>query len=102
MKTGIEILARELGAGTFDKSCSAKERTILRIFIAQSRIKASRTAQVKDYINFGTANGWTETPDLVKRCVAKKHSPGQIGIGKCLTEVKCELCRYKYTIDSSD
>ena len=55
-----------------------------------------------DYINFGTANGWLETPELVKRCVAKKHSPKQTGVGRCMTEVKCGLCKYKYLIDSSD
>lgn len=56
----------------------------------------------EDYIDFGQANSWFETPELVKRCVARKHSPKQTGVGRCLTEVKCELCRYKYLIDSSD
>lgn len=55
-----------------------------------------------DYIDLGTANGWIATPELVKKCTAKKHSPKQTGVGRCLTEVKCELCRYKYLIDSSD
>lgn len=54
------------------------------------------------FIDFGMANSWPETPDLVKRCVEKKHSPKQTGVGKCLTEVKCGLCMYKYLIDSSD
>ena len=54
------------------------------------------------FVDLGTANGWIETPDLIKHCVEKKHSPKQTGVGKCLTEVKCGICMYKYLIDSSD
>lgn len=100
MKTAIDILARELGAGTFDESCSIDERRLMRLLVQEQFSKQLKAGT--DYIDFGTANGWLETPELVKRCVGKKHSPKQTGIGRCLTEVKCELCRYKYTVDSSD
>lgn len=54
------------------------------------------------FTNLGTANGWHETPKIIKLCIEKKHSPKQTGIGRCLTEVTCKLCKYKYLIDSSD
>lgn len=91
MKAITDILARELRNGTFDEVCSVDERRSLRQFVSEN-----------GYKNFGTANSWLETPDLIKSCVAKKHSPKQTGIGRCLTEVKCDVCRYIYVIDSSD
>lgn len=100
MKTATDILARELGTGTFDKNCSADERMLVRLFIQDQQSKELETGS--NFIDFGAANGWTEPPELVKRCVARKHSPKQTGIGRCLTEVRCELCRYRYLIDSSD
>lgn len=48
------------------------------------------------------ANGWLELPSLVTICLEKKHSVEKKGIGRCLTEVKCDICKYKYQIDSSD
>jgi hypothetical protein len=100
VKTAIDILARELGKSAFDKGCSADERMLVRLFIKDQQSKELETSD--NFIDFGAANGWLETPELVKRCVAKKHSPKQTGVGRCLTEVRCELCRYKYLIDSSD
>lgn len=54
------------------------------------------------FTDLGMANGWITVPEIVTACVEKKHSPKKTGVGKCLTEVSCELCRYTYTIDSSD
>ena len=93
METTIKILARELGKGTLDQTCSADERTTIRKFINTYK---------EDYKDFGTANGWLEMPYLVKYCTLLKHEVTKKGIGRCLTEVRCDICRYVYKIDSSD
>lgn len=95
MTNAVEILARELGAGTFDKTCSMDEQRVLRLYVFG--IKQSSTP-----IDLGRANSWIETPEIVKRCLSKKHSPKLTGVGKCLTKVECLFCNYVYIIDSSD
>ena len=96
MKTVLEILARELGKGTFDQTCTADERTAIRKFLN------TYNTDKEDYRDFGTANGWIETPALIKYCNILKHEVTKKGIGRCLTEVRCDICRYIYKIDSSD
>lgn len=92
-----EILAKELAAGTFDKTCSANEQYYMRQFVAQAR-----KADAAEYKDFGMANSWTVPPERVTRCNQKLHKVTKKGIGKCLTEIRCDLCRYYYQIDSSD
>ena len=52
--------------------------------------------------NYGFANGWVSTPELVKECEAKKHSKIKYIRSNCLTEYECPTCGYKYKIDSGD
>ncbi len=54
------------------------------------------------FTDLGMANAWITVPEIITSCVEKKHSPKKTGVGRCLTEVRCELCGYKYLIDSSD
>ena len=49
--------------------------------------------------DFGYANGWTETPDIVKDC---DHEPEVITVGRCLRQYSCTECDYTYLVDSSD
>jgi len=47
--------------------------------------------------DLGYANGWSETPAVVEKC---NHAPERKKIGNCLHEVKCDICNYKYKVDS--
>ena len=48
--------------------------------------------------DFGYANGWEETPKVIKKC---RHRKQPKTVGKCVTEYRCEECRYIYKVDSS-
>ena len=56
--------------------------------------------------DLGWANNWRETPEIVKKCRALKHSrtdkdvgPPHRGLEHVVT---CEICGYVYRYDSSD
>ena len=57
-------------------------------------------------INLGWANGWKETPEIVKKCHALGHRPIDIDRGPPFRgldhEVRCDICGYVYHVDSSD
>lgn len=62
--------------------------------------KALETIEWHDY---GYANGWTETPERVKKCPgAPKHPLEGKNEGRCLNRTTCPVCRYTYLVDSSD
>ena len=51
----------------------------------------------------GWANGWLETPVIIKECREKGHKTVETkGPYKCTHIVKCPICRYRYMYDSSD
>lgn len=50
-------------------------------------------------INLGYANGWKETPEIVRQC---EHKTVTRVVGNCLEETSCEVCGYVYKVDSSD
>jgi hypothetical protein len=57
--------------------------------------------------DLGYANGWTETPEEVKKCrdghnKGEEHAGYSKTIGRCLTEYRCSTCGYSYKVDSSD
>ena len=62
--------------------------------------------EYKEYKDFGWANGWKETPEIVKKCrdlghqgsdTPKSHRPYE-----CFEHtVVCHECRYFYKYDSS-
>ena len=60
--------------------------------------KQRKEAQLRD---LGYANGWQDTPDIVKACRARGHIPEEINRGRCLNEYRCVECGYKYLVDSS-
>lgn len=53
--------------------------------------------------DLGYANGWEETPEIVKNCPHPIESPYYYvkTVGNCLTEYGCTECGYKYLVDSS-
>lgn len=57
---------------------------------------------MNEYTYYGYANGWEHTPEKIKKCKELKHRAQTRIIGRCLTEVSCETCQYKYKIDSGD
>jgi len=52
--------------------------------------------------HLGYANGWDKTPEIVHECREKGHLGYAGNVGRCLTEYGCEVCGYKYLVDSSD
>ena len=52
--------------------------------------------------NLGYANGWAETPEEVVRCQELKHPRWSRNLGRCDNEYGCDVCDFKYQIDSSD
>jgi hypothetical protein len=54
-----------------------------------------------DYRDLGYANGWKNTPDIVEKCRKKKHSISGVTVSNCLHEYFCDICKYKYQVDSS-
>lgn len=58
---------------------------------------------VKD---LGWANGWSETPGMVKKCHQAKHKTSDIDVGPQNRGihhiVRCDICGYVYHYDSSD
>jgi len=51
--------------------------------------------------DLGYANSWFATPYLVERCNELGHEVQEEKLGECLRKVSCNLCKYKYMVDSS-
>jgi hypothetical protein len=57
--------------------------------------------------NLGWANGWSETPEIVKKCRELNHDVSDKSDApgvpyKCFTNtVRCDICGYYYKYDSS-
>jgi len=60
----------------------------------------------EQFTDFGWANSWWETPELVRRCKELRHKCSDRDVGpphRGLEHVvKCAECRYVYRYDSSD
>ena len=54
--------------------------------------------ETKTLRDLGWANGWKETPKIVKEC---DHPLVGRRIGNCAYERKCYVCGYVYSVDSS-
>jgi len=63
--------------------------------------ETTEATEVKEYTQYGTANGFKEWPDEIKQCCADNHKTTERHLGYHLWEVKCDRCRYKYQYDSS-
>lgn len=50
-------------------------------------------------LDLGWANGWGETPEVVRTC---QHPKVDVAIGSCLHQVTCPECRFTYRYDSGD
>lgn len=57
----------------------------------------------EQYQNLGYANGWHETPDIVK-CAHEDPDSFEVSctVGRCLTEYTNHKYKYYYLVDSSD
>ena len=51
-------------------------------------------------IDLEYSNGWTNTPEIVIKCRLLKHEIEIKNVSRCVTEYSCEICDYKYKIDS--
>jgi hypothetical protein len=61
----------------------------------------SETAAVWQSKDLGYANGWRETPEIIKKCKEMGHQQYTHHAGNCLTEYGCGACHYTYLVDSS-
>lgn len=57
-----------------------------------------------NYKDLGYLNEWFKNPpEEVTKCVKENHKKKyQVINSKCITVVWCDICKYKYKIDSSD
>ena len=53
-------------------------------------------------VYLGYANGWKTTPEIVKNCVNLGHKQWHRSSGRCVSEYGCEICKYSFSVDSSD
>lgn len=54
--------------------------------------------------NLGWANGWRETPEILKKCRELKHKTSGVDHSHMRGtnhEVRCDICGYVYRYDSS-
>lgn len=51
--------------------------------------------------DLGWANGWDETPEIVKKCKEEKHKVIRDDSGNFCHLIKCYICGYFYYYDSS-
>jgi len=53
----------------------------------------------------GWANGWKDTPEIVRRCREMKHKRQEYHLGRTPMDhthlITCEDCGYWYKVDSS-
>lgn len=57
----------------------------------------------EDYQHLGCANGWTETPEIVKKAQEDPEAEWYSAtIGRCYTQYFCDKYKITYTVDSSD
>ena len=53
-------------------------------------------------INLGWANGWNTKPAIIRECENKKHIPEfRVDHQRHIVIVRCAICRYMYSADSS-
>jgi uncharacterized protein YbaR (Trm112 family) len=60
-------------------------------------------------IDLGYANSWQVAPDIVKICRTRRflngekdrgHEIERTKISRCVEEISCKICGYRYKIDS--
>ena len=57
----------------------------------------------EDYQHLGCANGWTETPEIVKKAQEDPEAEWYSAtIGRCYTQYFCDKYKITHTVDSSD
>ena len=64
-----------------------------------TEIEMEDKAARKPLLDLGWANGWAETPEIVKKCA---HRPADVPLGSCAHRVTCASCGYTYAYDSGD
>lgn len=68
-------------------------------FVEIESPKPPEAPKPKEIQGLGWANGWTETPEIVKNCTHKQIVEQT---GRCEHRHTCEICGYTYMVDSSD
>lgn len=51
--------------------------------------------------DLGWANGWKATPEVVSKCLEAGHKRDDWEMGRCDHEIRCDICGYRYRMDSS-
>lgn len=50
----------------------------------------------------GIANAWKQIPNELTECREKGHLVNSKTISRCYHEYTCNICNYRYSVDSSD
>lgn len=57
----------------------------------------------EDYTHLGCANGWSETPEEIKKASKDPEAKWyEVRIGRCYNQYFCDKYKITYTVDSSD
>lgn len=51
--------------------------------------------------DLGWANGWKATPEVVSKCLEADHKTIDREVRLCDHEIRCDICGYRYRMDSS-
>jgi len=62
----------------------------------------SSSSSSEDLEDLGYANGWVETPLIVQNCEELEHVKQYRNLGGCQHAYWCDICMYRYKVDSSD
>ena len=57
---------------------------------------------MSDYRNLGYVNGWEINPVEYMECIKAGHQRREENIGKCQTQIFCDICKITWKIDSGD
>ncbi len=96
-QAAIRMMPTGLNARVFEQEA----RKAYVAFVKPNTERKSEPATARK--NLGFVNGWKETPQIVSDCEAAGHKRRGTHDGtRCLSETFCDICNYKFSMDSGD
>jgi len=66
---------------------------------AFEELEQASLSAITEPINLGYVNGWKQTPGIVSSC---KHKKEFRKVRRGIEQIKCNICKFYYFIDSTD